>query len=176
MMKPALFGLLLTGLYAAPISAEPTETTSPKNPPVKATFAVTGLHCPPCTQTVESSLKALKGVRTAKVDWKTKTAHIEFDQATVSAQSIAQHIATTPHMMGKSMHYEGWLSLRAPAVKDKASGQAAEKALASFKGVKTVKAYPEQHTIAVQFSPKGDLKTGDLQKVLKDAGITSETY
>jgi copper chaperone CopZ len=176
MMKAALFGLLLVALSSAPLSAEPTEATSPKNTPVKATFAVTGLHCPPCTQTVESSLKALKGVRTAKVDWKTKIAHIEFDQATISAQSVAQHIAATPHMMGKSMHYEGWLSLRAPAVKDKATAQAAERALASVKGVKSAKAYPEQHSIAVQFDARGDLRTGDIVKVLKEAGITADTY
>ena len=47
---------------------------------VKATYSVTGLHCPPCTRTVESSLMKVKGVKSFKVDWQTKSAKVEFDE------------------------------------------------------------------------------------------------
>lgn len=69
--------------------------------PAKRTFLVQGLHCPPCTRTVEASLKSLKGVgRHSSSSWNSKNAWITFDESVVSAQQIAGSIAATPHMMG----------------------------------------------------------------------------
>src|SRR6266403_1268177 len=44
---------------------------------VKADYVITGLHCPPCTKTVESSLQHAKGIHSIRVDWKRKNAHVE---------------------------------------------------------------------------------------------------
>jgi copper chaperone CopZ len=153
-----------------------TGATTVKPPVTKATFLVTGLHCPPCTKTVESSLKTVKGIRAATVDWKTKTARIEFDEGQASAQAIAEKIAATPHFMGASMQYSAWLALRSPAIKDASSGQKAEKALAGVKGVKSAKAYPEKQIVAAYFAPKGKVTSAELIKALKDAGIAAEYY
>jgi periplasmic mercuric ion binding protein len=57
--------------------------------PTKATFLVTGLHCPPCTSTVQSSLSRVKGVKSVTVNWNTKNAKIEFDEGVLPAQSLA---------------------------------------------------------------------------------------
>src|SRR5450631_2341961 len=67
---------------------------------VKATYVVTGLHCPPCTKTVESSLRKMKGIHSINVDWTSKNAQIEFDESVLPAQKVARLIADTPHMMG----------------------------------------------------------------------------
>src|SRR4051794_10457540 len=61
----------------------------------KATFTITGLHCPPCTRTVQSSLAKVPGVKSATVDWKTKSAKVEFDESKTSAQKLAQLVAGT---------------------------------------------------------------------------------
>jgi copper chaperone CopZ len=158
-------GALATGATAA----EPA--TKNASPTTKATYMITGLHCPPCTRVVESSLKPIEGVRSAKIDWKTKLAQIEFDEKLVPAQTLAQRIASTPHLMGDEMHYGGWLALKAPAVKDEATGKKAKEALSKLAGVKEVAVYPKQQSIGVEFDAKGKLKSQDVIDALKDAGI-----
>jgi copper chaperone CopZ len=163
-------------VFVSAAAAQEPLTPSPTTEPTKATFLMTGLHCPPCTRTVESSLQRAKGIRSVKVDWKTKTARVEFDETELTAQAIAQLIATTPHMMGSSLHYAGWLALKVPNVKDAASGQQAEKALLAVEGVKSAKAYLNQHIIAANFGPNGDVTTTELLSALKAAGMAAETY
>src|SRR5438552_3765775 len=89
--------------------------------PTQETFVIQGLHCPPCTSTVERSLVGIKGVQSAKVDWRTKNAWITLDESVISAQQVAQTIAATPHMMGRGMHYAASLALKVPALKDNAA-------------------------------------------------------
>jgi copper chaperone CopZ len=163
-------------LVAPALGQQPTPPSVAKTDLTTATFLMIGLHCPPCTQTVESSLRGVKGIRSVKVDWKTKAARIEFDETILAAQRIAQLIAATPHMMGSSLHYGGWLAFRAPEIKDAASGKLAEEALAGIEGVKSAKSYPAQHTVAVYFAPKGELSTRDLIDAIKEKGIQAETY
>src|SRR5262245_3500641 len=79
--------------------------------PTKATFLVTGLHCPPCTSTVQGSLSRVKGVQSVSVDWNTKNAKVVFDESVLPAQALAAAIEGTPHMMGGGMRYGGWLAL-----------------------------------------------------------------
>src|SRR5271170_1019499 len=110
----------------------------PTAPPqaVQATFLITGLHCPPCTSTLESSLKRVKGIQTAKVDWQSKNARVTFDEGQVSSQEVA--IANTPHMMGGSLKYSGALALKVAGLKDDAAIATAKKALTDIPGVANV--------------------------------------
>src|SRR3954470_4096798 len=84
--------------------------------PTKATFLVTGLHCQPCTTTVQGSLGRVNGVKSVSVDWNTKSAKITFDESVLPAQALASAIERTPHMMGAGMHYGGWLYLKVPSI------------------------------------------------------------
>jgi copper chaperone CopZ len=163
--------------FVAPaIGQEPAPQSEAAPESTTATFLMTGLHCPPCTRTVESSLAGVAGILAIKVDWKTKMAVVEFDETVLSAQGISQLIAATPHMMGRSLHYGGWLALRAPEIKDEASGEQAEKALLAVEGVKSAKSYPAQHAVAVYFASKGELTTQQLIEALSNAGFQAENY
>src|SRR5262245_63153661 len=71
--------------------------------PTKATFLVTGLHCPPCTSTVQGSLSRVKGVKSVTVDWNTKHAKVVFDESVLPAQSLTYAIENTQTMMGSDM-------------------------------------------------------------------------
>jgi copper ion binding protein len=152
--------------------ATPTKT----NAPTKATYTISGLHCPPCTKTVESSLKKLKGVKSIKVDWSTKSAKVEFDENVVSAQQLAKTIATTPHMMGSGMSYGGWLALSIPKVKDETSAKDAEKAVRDIKGVAKASASAMQHTLSVQFTEDGNVNSQQLIGALEKAGFKASNY
>ena len=139
--------------------------------PTKATFLVTGLHCPPCTSTVQGSLSRVKGVKSVAVDWNTKNAKIVFDESVLPAQALAAAIEGTPHMMGAGMRYGGWLALKVPSIIDEASGQKAKDALSKIEGVKTVAVYPAQHSVGVLFAGKGTASSQQLIDALAKEGI-----
>jgi copper ion binding protein len=151
-------------------------TTSAPNEPTKATYMISGLHCPPCTKTVESSLKKVKGVRSVKVDWATKSAKVTFDESTLSAQQLAMAVAATPHMMGGGMSYGSWLALSVPGIKDEASAKDAETTVGGMKGVAKVGASATRHTLSVQFAKDGNVSSRQLIDALEAAGFKASNY
>lgn len=172
------FVLSLLGMFLATAARaqDPAAPKAEETTVVKATFLITGLHCPPCTKTVERSLRQIDGVTSVKVDWKTKNARIEFDEAVLPAQRLGRLIAETPHMMGRKLHYGGWLALKAPEITDKNSAAKAKEALSDVAGVKHVAAYPDEHSLGVQFDDEGELTSAALIKKLAAAGFTAENY
>ena len=169
-----LAGVAAIAFGATAVADEPSRAAEKEKEATKATFLITGLHCPSCTRTVESSLSKVKGVRSIKVDWKTKNARVEFDEAVLPAQQVARIIAETPHMMGSNMHYGGWLALRVPDLKDDATAKKTTDVLNKVDGVKQVVAYPAQHSVGIAFDAKGDLTSAQLIDVLSKAGIKAE--
>jgi copper chaperone CopZ len=167
---------LSTAAFLAPSSAMFAADEAARASPAKQTFVLQGLHCPPCTSTVESALKQVDGVQSAKVDWKTKNAWITFDEGVISAQQVAQKIAATPHMMGRGMHYEASLALKVPGLKDDAAAEKAKAALAEVPGVGAVYAYPQQESVAVRFGGTGKATTVDLIAALKMAGFDAAPF
>ena len=144
--------------------------------PVKQTFVLQGLHCPPCTSTVEAALKRTHGVEAVKVEWNSKNAWITFDESVISAQQVAQAIATTPHMMGRGMHYQASLALKVPELKDDATAEKIKTALGEVPGVAAVYAYPKLQSATVRFQATGKLTTADLIAALKNAGYEATPF
>jgi len=162
---------LLTSVIASDAADEPSVAAIGKQ-----TFVLQGLHCPPCTKTVETALKRTKGVESVKVDWSSKNARISFDENVISAQQLAQTIAATPHMMGRGMHYQASLALKVPQLKDDAAAEKTKAALAEIPGVAAVYAYPQHQSMAVQFQATGKLTTADLIAALKKAGFEASPF
>ncbi len=152
------------------------EEKPPQAATTKAKFLVTGLHCPPCTKTVQSSLSKVPGVKSVSVDWATKNAIVEIDESVLPAQSLSQRIAATPHMMGGGMHYGGWLALKVPSVKDEATGKKVQAALAGAKGIKQVAVYPDKQAIGVLFTGDGKLTTQDVIDLLAKADLEATGF
>ena len=171
-----LAGVISLALGAPAFADEQRPAANEEKEATKATFLVTGLHCPPCTRTVESSLSHVKGLHSIKVDWKTKNARIEFDEGVLPAQKVAQLIAATSHMMGGNMHYGGWLALKVPDLKDDATAQQVKDVLSKVDGVKKVVAYPTMHSIGIAFATKGDLTSAQLIGALTKAEIKAENF
>jgi copper chaperone CopZ len=173
------FRMLAIGLLIAASAGKPAiwANEPPELEPTatKLTLLVTGLHCPPCTRTVENSLRGVKGVKSAQVDWKTKNAKIELDESVLSAQALVHKLASTPHMMGKGMHYGSWLALKIPAWDD-ATAQHAESVLKAIAGVKKVTAFAKQKTIGVQFDVGTALTSHALIDALHQVGLSAATY
>ncbi len=144
--------------------------------PTKATFLISGLHCPPCTSTVQGSLARVKGVKSAAVNWNTKNGKIEFDEGVLPAQALAAAIEGTPHMMGGGMRYAGWLALKVPSLTDAASGQKVKDSLGKVAGIKSVAVYPAQHSAAVLFAGQGTMTSQQVIDALAKEGIEATNY
>jgi copper chaperone CopZ len=170
--------LLIAAAIVASVLSTRTWAEEPANPAAttKATFLITGLHCPPCTRTVEGSLGRVKGVKSVSVDFRTQNAKIEYDESVLPAQTLSSLIAATPHMMGGGMHYGGWLALKVPAITDDASGEKAKATLSKMEGVKSVAVYPKQHSAAVLFTGKGSLSSQQMIEALAKEGIEASNF
>ena len=144
--------------------------------PTAATYVITGLHCPPCSRTVESSLGRAKGVQSVKVDWATKTARVKFDEQAISAQQVANLVAKTPHMMGGGMSYAGALALSVPEIHDQETAKTAKAALENLPGVAKINAFASTHTVTVQFKPGVELTSAQLIDALDKVGMKAKTY
>jgi copper chaperone CopZ len=142
----------------------------------KATYLITGLHCPPCTRTVETSLARLNGVKSVSVDWRTHNAKVEYDETVLPAQQLSASIAATPHMMGGGMRYGGWLALRVPSITDEASGAKAKAVLSKLEGVKSVAIYPQQHSAAVLFAGGRSVSSEQVIQVLGKEGLDASNF
>lgn len=167
---------VLLSICAAAWANDSPEKKEDRQKTVKATFLISGLHCPPCTTTVEDSIRKVKGVRSVKVDWKTKKARLEFDEAVLPAQHVAQFVTDTPHMMGANAHYGAWLLLKVPDVKDEATAKQTKAIVNKVEGVQHVIAYPAEHTIGVEFPAKGEMTSQQLVSALAKAGIKAELF
>jgi copper chaperone CopZ len=170
MLLAASLLLTASSLFAEdPAAGTPVAAT-------KATFSISGLHCPPCTRTVESSLRRQKGVKAVKVDWATKSAKIEFDETVLPVQQLAAAVAATPHMMGGGLSYGSWLALSVPEIKDDTSAKKAEMSVHDIKGVTSVGASATRHTLSVQFAKDGTVNSQQLIDALKAAGFKASNY
>jgi copper chaperone CopZ len=162
----AMVGTSLSWLTAQ----EPAPATT------KATLSILGLHCPPCTSTVQNSLAHVKGVKAVSVDWNKKKATVEFDESVLPAQALVAAIEGTPHMMGGGMRYAGWLALKVPSVTDEASGKKVKDALGTVEGIKSVAVYPAQHSASVLFSGKGTTSSQQVIAALAKEGIEATLF
>jgi copper chaperone CopZ len=143
---------------------------------VKASYLLTGLHCPPCASTVEQSLKRTRGVRSVRVDWNTKNAWIEFDERVIPAQKVSRLIAATLHMMGGDMRYGGWLALRVEGVEDEKTASRVKEVLGKVEGVSRVAVYPNQGGVGIAFGAKGNVSLRQLIAALDAAGLKGSAY
>jgi copper ion binding protein len=169
-MKSLIIVLFLTGsigLSAAVILAQGDSESKP----IKATFQLTGLHCPPCMGTVERSIKSQQGVRSFKIDWASKNAVVEFDQQQMTAQQLAKAIAATPHMMGGNMKYSGMLVIRVPDIASEGNAEKVKTALANVEGVAKVTINIPKKSVGVAFSDTASVTTTQLIEAMKDAGL-----
>jgi copper chaperone CopZ len=164
------------GLAAIALGFAISQPVYSDEPATKATYLITGLHCPPCTSTVQASLARVKGIKSVSVNWNTKNAKIEYDESLLPAQALAAAIERTPHMMGGGMRYGGWLALKVPSIMDDASGKKVKELLAKVEGVKSVAIYPAQHSAAVTFAGTGSTSSQQLIDALSKEGIEATNY
>lgn len=72
-------------------TAETTQEVAAK--PETASFSIEGMSCAMgCARTIEKKLAKLEGVNSAKVDYDSKTAKVDFDAARLSPEKIVETV------------------------------------------------------------------------------------
>lgn len=70
------------------------KTTDPNATYAKAEFTIDGMTCAVgCAKTIESKLGKMEGVKSAKVDFDTKLAMVEYNEAKVTPNSLVETVA-----------------------------------------------------------------------------------
>lgn len=157
------------------LAQEPNKEVAPAKTS-NATFLITGLHCRPCTSTLQASLAKVKGIKSAKVNWETRNARLEFDEGVITAQGVASAITNTPHMMGRGMQYGGWLALSVPDFGDESVAKKASEALGKVKGVTKVVPYPKQKAVGIAFGQGGAVSSKELIDALATIHVKASNY
>jgi copper chaperone CopZ len=176
MIQKTLATLASIAMISGAVSYRAAYAQQPAVPTTKATFSLTGLHCPPCASTVQNSLVRVKGVKSVIVDWNRQIAKIEFDENVLPAQSLAAAIENTPHMMGGGMRYAGWLAFKVPSMTDDPSGKKVKDVLTKVAGVKSVAVYPAQHATSVLFARQGTVSSQQIIDALAKEGIEAAIF
>lgn len=68
----------------------------------KISIPVVGLHCISCVNTIEQEIKKLPGIKLAKVNYTTETAHIEFKSGEVTTAHIINAIKNAGYKTGQA--------------------------------------------------------------------------
>lgn len=135
-----------------------------QSPEYTLAIEVKGLHCQGCVEPVESGLKQVAGVKSAKLDFKTGIAYVQFVEDRATVAELVNHVAQIPHAMGKSMKYSGALLLRVRGDLGKV-----QKALRSLKGVQKVEKR-EKEILRLTFKPDATVRHAQIEKAVKEAG------
>lgn len=59
---------------------------------IKKTFAINGMHCGSCAVSIGMILRTVRGVKSARADFDSKTAAIEYDDAVASVEAMTKAI------------------------------------------------------------------------------------
>jgi mercuric ion binding protein len=90
MKRMTIFSGLLTLLVSAVVLITPQVST---NPAVAAdqtiTLSVDKMYCATCPLTVQAAIQKVPGVKSVKVDYKTKSAVVVFDAGKTTAEAVA---------------------------------------------------------------------------------------
>ncbi len=75
---------------------EPTKTIDENAVIAKAEFTIEGMTCAMgCAKTIEKKLAKMDGVKSATVDFESKTAMVEYDEAKVTTNSLEETVVKT---------------------------------------------------------------------------------
>ncbi len=146
-----------------------SQNTAPQQKQVQTVaIKVSGLHCEGCVEPVEKGLLQLKGVQSAKLEFKTGVAVVRYDEAQVALSQIIHALPKVPHAMGprSKMKYEGRLLLTLAKGDPKKVAQA----LSKVNGV--AKVQTERDTLLVTFKPDAAVRYAQIEQVVKRAGGT----
>src|SRR5688572_19033 len=92
-MRFVVAALVAAGLLtAAPALAEKSSKPAAKAPTATAKLQIEGMHCQGCAGGIVNQLQRLKGVKSAKVDAKSKLGTVQYDPAQLKPADLVERV------------------------------------------------------------------------------------
>lgn len=141
----------------------------------KAIVNITGMHCSSCVVTIENALKKVPGVSSAKVNFTSEKAYIEYDPTKVSPKDLHQAIAKTGYktiISRETLRPEGQatLKLKVIGMDNPHCLGTVEGALNRLSGIIKKELFVNQKA-RIQFD-SSILSTQEIKETIKAAGYT----
>ncbi len=92
MLRKMVWVLALLASIAASFPGFAASAGKHPGKPMTAKLLLKGMHCEGCAQSVTSNLTKTPGVKTAKVDFKTKAATVTYDPAKCSPSKLVEAV------------------------------------------------------------------------------------
>ncbi|UCD96387.1 MAG: heavy metal translocating P-type ATPase, partial [Candidatus Bathyarchaeota archaeon] len=132
----------------------------------KEQIRISGMHCATCAQTIENALLKTEGVGKAAVNFATETAYIEYDDAKVSEENLAETIRQTGYDVAEGPRK---VIVRIGGMTCASCAQTIENALRKQWGIKEANVNLATEKATIIYYPNKITYEG-VQKVIEDTG------
>lgn len=149
--------------------AEPRATS-------KAAITITGMHCSSCVLTIEDALKKIPGVASARVNFTTEKAYVDYDPAKVTLKELSQAVVKTgyqpivPAETDEAVEGKGIVQLKIIGMDNPHCLSTVNGALNSLKGIIKKELFITQKA-RIQFD-SSLLSAEKIKETIKAAGYT----
>lgn len=133
---------------------------------IKDTYAIEGMTCASCAQTVEKSVNKLKGIQDVSVNLATEKMSVSYDGAALSGNDIEQAVEDAGY---KALKNTATQSFEIEGMTCASCAQTIEKSVAKVAGVDTVSVNLATEKMTVNYDEDA-VATGDILKAVEDAG------
>lgn len=133
---------------------------------IKDTYAIEGMTCASCAQTVEKSVNKLKGIQNVSVNLATEKMSVSYDGAALSGNDIEQAVEDAGY---KALKNTATQSFEIEGMTCASCAQTIEKSVAKVAGVDTVSVNLATEKMTVNYDEDA-VATGDILKAVEDAG------
>lgn len=133
---------------------------------IKDTYAIEGMTCASCAQTVEKSVNKLKGIQDVSVNLATEKMSVSYDGAALSGNDIEQAVEDAGY---KALKNTATQSFEIEGMTCASCAQTIEKSVAKVAGVDTVSVNLATEKMTVSYD-EGAVSAGDILKAVEDAG------
>lgn len=138
----------------------------------KTSFPVQGMHCASCVARVEKSLKAVKGVGEASVNFATEKAFVSYDAAVVSPEKLGAAVKDAgyePIIPKEKPAAAAELSLKVIGMDSPHCAGVVSKALDDLSGVNKHDVNFANEKATVEYRP-GKVSVADIRRVIEEHG------
>jgi Cu+-exporting ATPase len=151
-----------------PSSGEKAEAGDGQPAPERATLSLKGMHCAACASSIETSLRGLRGVSKANVNFGTEKAYVDYDPDVTDTETLEQAVRDAGYDVVK----EEALSVKLTVIgMDNAHCVGTvDAALRALKGVVSSELHENEKAI-VHFDPALTTREA-IKKAIRDAGYT----
>src|SRR5699024_8682672 len=138
----------------------------------KESFAVEGMTCSSCAQTVEKTVQKLSGVKDASVNFATEKLTVSYNEDELDVQNISEAV----HQAGyEVIQPTQELTFAVEGMTCSSCAQTVEKTAKHLAGVSEAAVNLATEKMVVRFNP-GNIQARDIIGAVKDAGYDAKVF